>query len=232
VVSGGVGIAGNVYINSNTDISGNLSVKSSGNVMFKSNTPSTNYSSGALVVSGGVGIAGNVYINSNTDISGNLLVKSGGNVYINSTTSSTNYSSGALVISGGVGIAGNLNCNGNINSVSFNSTSDYREKTNVKELNEVYDIFKLRPVSFNFIKTNKKSIGFIAHEVAEYFEYLVDGEKDGEVKQTLNYDGIIPILTYNVQQLKQQLDEQKQQLDEQKQQLDEQKQQISKLINH
>ena len=48
IVSGGVGIGGNLYTN--------------GNVVIQSTTASTNPSTGALVVSGGIGIGGPTYI--------------------------------------------------------------------------------------------------------------------------------------------------------------------------
>ena len=66
-----------------------------------------------------------------------------------------------------------------------------------------YKIDKLRPISYYNILHNKKDIGFIAHEVQEIFPELVTGIKDGENLQSLNYTGLIGILTKEIQDLKQ-----------------------------
>jgi hypothetical protein len=60
----------------------------------------------------------------------------------------------------------------------------------------------LKPVSFVNTQLGKPDIGFIAHEVQEHYPYLVNGVKDGEQMQTLNYTGIIGILTKEIQELK------------------------------
>ena len=49
---------------------------------------------------------------------------------------------------------------------------------------------------------NRDEFGLIAHEVQEYFPFLVTGEKDGSSWQTLNYMGLIALLTKEVQELK------------------------------
>jgi hypothetical protein len=59
----------------------------------------------------------------------------------------------------------------------------------------------LRPVTYFNKATNKKEIGFIAHEVQEYYPFLVDGEKDGEKTQSLDYISIIGILVQEVKEL-------------------------------
>jgi hypothetical protein len=56
-------------------------------------------------------------------------------------------------------------------------------------------------------------IGFIAHKVQEIYPYLVNGEKDGENYQSLNYNGIIGILVHEIQELKKTVGELKQKLD-------------------
>jgi hypothetical protein len=54
-----------------------------------------------------------------------------------------------------------------------------------------------------FNKLNKKkSIGFIAHEVQDEFPYLVEGDKDANTNQSLDYIGLIGILVKEIQQLK------------------------------
>jgi hypothetical protein len=53
--------------------------------------------------------------------------------------------------------------------------------------------------------TNKQDIGLIAHELQEHYPFLVNGEKDGEKHQTVNYIALISLLIKEVQDLKRKL---------------------------
>jgi len=85
---------------------------------------------------------------------------------------------------------------------SFNATSDYREKENVVQLDDSFTIDGLNPVTYNLKNSGRQDIGFIAHEVQEFYPFLVLGEKDGKERQSLNYNGFIGILTKEIQVLK------------------------------
>lgn len=91
---------------------------------------------------------------------------------------------------------------GKINATTFNAASDYRIKEYITNLDDNYTVDNLRPVSFYNKIAKRTDIGFIAHEVQEVFPQLVDGEKDGENYQSLNYIGLIGILTKEIQSLK------------------------------
>jgi hypothetical protein len=93
---------------------------------------------------------------------------------------------------------------GTLNSTSFNATSDYRIKDNVRPLTDCsFTIDHLRPVTYNNNQANnKQDIGLIAHEAQEHFPFLVTGEKDGEQNQSINYTGFIALLIHEIQQLK------------------------------
>ena len=96
-----------------------------------------------------------------------------------------------------------LHVNGTTTSTNFNATSDYRIKTNVVSLEDTpITIDNLRPVMYTNLLSNKEDIGFIAHEVQEHIPFLVSGEKDGEHHQSINYNGMIGILTKEIQELK------------------------------
>ena len=96
----------------------------------------------------------------------------------------------------------NVTCTSSISASTFSTTSDYRIKENVTELNESYSVDNLRPVEYENKITNKQSLGFIAHEVQEQYPFLVTGEKDGKENQSINYQEIIPILVKEIQDLK------------------------------
>ena len=111
---------------------------------------------------------------------------------------------------GGVVINGTLDVNGgavtvigDVTATSFNATSDYRMKENVEKLSFAEcSVENLNPVSY-ILKTNKQPhIGFLAHELQEYFPTAVSGVKDGEAMQTVNYLELIPVLVKEIQELK------------------------------
>jgi hypothetical protein len=95
-----------------------------------------------------------------------------------------------------------LDVTGNCQALSFNTTSDYRIKENVKVLDNNYNVDNLRPVTYLNKSNGKQDIGFIAHELQEYFPCLVNGKKDDTYMQSLNYNGLVPILVKEIQDLK------------------------------
>jgi len=80
--------------------------------------------------------------------------------------------------------------------------SDYRIKTNVQTLDETHVLDNIRPVTYHQTQLDRQDIGFLAHELQEYFPELVDGEKDGEHMQSVDYSGVLPLLINEVQRLK------------------------------
>jgi hypothetical protein len=100
-------------------------------------------------------------------------------------------------------VSGNGIFTGTVTAASFNPPSDYRIKENVQVLDENYIVDELTPVTYKNIRTNKQDIGLIAHELQEIFPDLVNGIKDGEELQTVNYMGLIPILIKEIKELKQ-----------------------------
>ena len=90
----------------------------------------------------------------------------------------------------------------NINALTFNSTSDYRIKHDVQKISLYTTVDNLNPVTYKNALTGKQDMGFIAHELQEHFPFLVSGEKDGPTNQTVNYIGLIALLTKEIQELK------------------------------
>lgn len=119
---------------------------------------------------------------------------------------------GAVTTAKLASLTGTVNCanitaTGTIQADNFNASSDYRIKTDVKPLDASFNVDVLRPVTYTNTRRGCKDIGFIAHEVQEYYPFLVNGEKDGEQMQSLNYIGLIGILTKEIQDLKRRLAE-------------------------
>ena len=93
-----------------------------------------------------------------------------------------------------------LSTTGNVTANSFNATSDYRIKENIKSIN--FSINNLNPVQYYNKELKKEDMGFIAHELQEIIPFLVNGEKNSEKFQSVNYNGIIALLVKEMQELK------------------------------
>ena len=107
-----------------------------------------------------------------------------------------------------------LDVSGNVNATSYNTSSDYRIKENVTQLDSKFVVDNLNPVTYLNKNLGKQDIGLIAHELQEIYPELVNGEKDGEHFQSVNYIGLIPILIKEVQELKNEIKSIKHELNE------------------
>ena len=96
----------------------------------------------------------------------------------------------------------NMTVIGSFSSSQLTDPSDYRIKTDVQTLNETHVVDNLRPVMYYQTQLEQNQIGFLAHELQEYYPELVDGEKDGNIMQSVNYNGLLAVLIHEIQQLK------------------------------
>jgi len=152
----------------------------------------------------GLLVSGPIKINNDTDNTniGNLIFNNNSS-NSGQTISWPKYSSAKITAnSSGILINGNLNVTGTINGTNIPSQSDYRIKDIIEPLNSSYSVDNLNPIKYINKNSQKVEIGFLAHEVQDVFPYLVTGEKDGPDIQTLNYIGLIGILTKEIQILK------------------------------
>ena len=122
-------------------------------------------------------------------------------------TISGNLSFDYLTVTGDItSTSGNISAtSGNISASTFTSTSDHRIKEQVIPIidhDPELTVDKLNPVIYINSITNKKDMGFIAHELQEVYPFLVTGEKDGEETQTVNYIGLIALLVKEIKELK------------------------------
>jgi hypothetical protein len=113
---------------------------------------------------------------------------------------------------------GSISCS--TTATAFNTSSDYRVKTNVTPIQGGLDrVMSLPAVAFDFTNGDQDhSEGFIAHEVQAIFPYAVHGDKDavyadGSPKlQSVDYGRITPLLVAAIQELKAEVDSLKAQL--------------------
>ena len=148
-------------------------------------------------------------INDNAGIHGHLHFSCGVNGEYNANNPRMTLNSNGNV---GIGTTNpgsyKLNVNGDVNATSYNASSDYRIKENVVPISDTsYNIDNIRPVTYTNTKMERQDFGVIAHELQEQIPFLVNGEKDGEHHQSVNYNGLIGLLLNEVQQLKKRVQE-------------------------
>ena len=97
---------------------------------------------------------------------------------------------------------GGITASGQVTAASFNATSDYRIKENVKPLDDTFTVDNLRPVIYTLKDSNQQGLGIIAHELQEEYPFMVTGEKDGDETQSVNYTYLIGILIKEIKDLK------------------------------
>jgi hypothetical protein len=103
-----------------------------------------------------------------------------------------------------------LDVSGGIRSIGINNVSDYRIKENVCDSRNNERGFpslkELRGAHYWNTLTNRHEYGFIAHEVAEIYPELIDGERDAENKlQSVDYRSMFAILARDIQDLKERI---------------------------
>jgi hypothetical protein len=142
---------------------------------------------GATTLSSTLDVSGATTLSSTLDVSGATILYS------------------TLDVSGVTTFSSTITATGQITGGSFNATSDYRIKKDIQLLDHMCTVDNLKPVSYTNILTNKQDIGLIAHELQEYYPFLVEGEKDGEKNQSVNYIGLIGILINEIKGLKREI---------------------------
>ena len=97
--------------------------------------------------------------------------------------------------------------------VAYNTTSDYRLKSEILDFNALEIINNLKPKEFRIRNAESKAIGFIAHELQEYLPQAVSGEKDAidekgnPIYQGVDYSQLTALLTKAIQELKAEIEE-------------------------
>ena len=109
---------------------------------------------------------------------------------------------------------GSISHNGT--TTSYNTSSDYRLKENIVDLDDGLNVVnRLMPRRFTFKNNDtdqRVHTGFIAHEVQEVMPELVIGEKDAvdsdgnDIIQVIDKSGIIAVLVSAVQELSKEVD--------------------------
>ncbi len=121
----------------------------------------------------------------------------------------------------------------NGSGVTYNTTSDYRLKTDLKNYNGLDLINKIKTYDFAWKANNSRMYGVMAHELQEILPYMVVGKKDAVdtngkvIPQGVDYGVLTPILVKAIQEQDEIIKNQAQQI----QQLQKEKEAIDKRVS-
>jgi hypothetical protein len=87
-------------------------------------------------------------------------------------------------------------------STSYNTSSDYRLKEDLQDFAGLDMVSKIPVYDFKWKTDESRSYGVIAHQLEEVLPQAVNGEKDAEEMQSVDYSKIVPLLVKSIQELK------------------------------
>lgn len=198
IVQSSLTVGNNVQLSpTDTDkmrVYGNISVNNSNNIPCKVTIGDTNTNNSILNTFGKI-IIGNsnneasdysLYVNNNSKFNNKVVIG----------TTLTSYDGLPLITDYPLNVYGNIGITGNIFT-----TSDEREKTNIKTINNSLDkICQCRGVSFNYLNDiNKNQYGVIAQEIEKIIPDIVESNQYGY--KNVNYLSIIGFLIEAIKEL-------------------------------
>jgi photosystem II stability/assembly factor-like uncharacterized protein len=211
-VNGDASFNNGLYVNGDARFNSSLFID--GDASFNKNLVINSTNGSKLIVNAdasfnsGVFVNGDARFDKNVDVIGGLFLQEAINCYSNLLVDGDASFNSKLFVNDDVSFNNNLYV-GNIVYVNGSEfTSDYRIKSNIIALCDTsFSIDNLNPVFYYNKNGKKEDIGFIAHELQEYFPFLVSGEKDGEKYQSVNYNGLIGVIVNEIQILKKRIEQ-------------------------
>jgi hypothetical protein len=100
-----------------------------------------------------------------------------------------------------------------VNVTTYNTSSDYRLKEDLKEFSGLDLVTKLKMYDFKWKEADSRMYGGLAHEIQEVVPYAATGKKDevnedGEmVSQGVDYSTLVPLLVKAIQEQQAQIEE-------------------------
>ena len=86
-------------------------------------------------------------------------------------------------------------------TTSYITSSDYRLKQDLKPINGLDLVSKIKVYDYQWKEDETRAYGVLAHELQEVIPQAVNGEKDGEQMQGVDYSKLVPILVQAIQEL-------------------------------
>jgi len=122
---------------------------------------------------------------------------SGENIFLHRSGSNTGNLMAFFYNAGGIG---SISTNGT--TTSYNITSDYRLKEDLKPINGLEIVSKIKVYDYKWKSEDSRMDGVLAHELQEVLPYAVFGVKDGETMQGVDYSKIVPVMIQAIKDLK------------------------------
>jgi len=149
-------------------------------------------------ISGGDVLIGNTTVPANG---------SGGSAFVDSSvdrkylklSSSSDSAVGLVYFDNTNGTVGNISTSGS--ATTYNTSSDYRLKEDLKDFNALEIASKIKMYDFKWKADDTRSYGVMAHELQEVVPQAVSGNKDAEDMQQVDYSKLVPILLKSIQEL-------------------------------
>jgi hypothetical protein len=223
-------VFGTRSVNTDTQATERMRITSAGDLIFKGRSTTTNYeavfyndNSQLAINANNTNVGKEINFNHRNDLTA-MRITSGGNVLIGTTddngakfqlrqtafawASVFNHTNATTqfymdIQYNGLQIGSIM---GNNTSASFNTSSDYRLKTDLKDYNGLDLVSKIKTYDFAWKTDKSRSFGVIAHELQEVINYAVTGRKDGDFIQGVDYSKLVPIMVKAIQELKQEID--------------------------
>lgn len=203
--NGDISANGKLYVGSDLSVNGQFSSN------FASNSIPYSKIKDSPIITGNVKIGEDVSFNGPTvELGSGATLKLSGTTEFNDNTA---FDVDSIRFSGTI-VGGNMVfkdttissviVNGSASATTVTS-SDYRIKSNITELNETHTVDTLEPIYYENTLTGNREYGLIAHELQAEYPDLVINEKDGDEYQSVHYDGLIGVLVKEIQDLKKRL---------------------------
>jgi len=130
-----------------------------------------------------------------------------GNILEIRSGTETNANVGMIIFKDNGGdTCGQITSNASTNTTSYNTSSDYRLKKDLKDFAGLDMVSKIPVYDFEWKKSQERSYGVLAHELQEVLPQSVVGEKDAEEMQSVDYSKIVPLLVKSIQELTAKID--------------------------
>ena len=92
-------------------------------------------------------------------------------------------------------------------STSYNTSSDYRLKQDLKDFSGLDLVTKIKIYDYEWKADKTRNYGVIAHELQSVINYAVTGVKDGKEMQGVDYSKIVPVLIKAIQEQQTQIEQ-------------------------
>jgi len=195
------GYTGNYIDSTNIDLKllSNLAGGTGGNIILYTGSSGVN-TERMRITSGG-----NVLIGTTSNDFGSRQVNSSATSYTFHSVRTGTGSEGHLVFSNANGAVGSIFTDGS--STYYNTSSDYRLKQDLKDYSGLSLLNNIKTYDYQWKSDNTRMHGVLAHELQEIIPYAVNGKKDDEQMQGVDYSKLVPVLVKAIQEQQAQIEE-------------------------